>query len=101
MNDEIRALEANNTWFLLPPSYHPIGCKWVFKVKFHSDDTVERYKAQLVEKEFTQQEWIDYNETFTPVAKYNNSQMLTCYRFYSQLDASSNGCPKCLFSWCF
>ena len=78
MNDEIRALEENNTWSLVPfpPGSHPIGCKWVFKVKFNSNGTVERYKARLVAKEFTQREWINYNETFTPVAKLTSVRCL-------------------------
>ena len=62
MATEIVALEANNTWILtsLPPNKKPIGCKWVYKVKYKSDGSVERYKARLVAKRFTQKEGIDY-----------------------------------------
>ncbi|XP_062013972.1 uncharacterized mitochondrial protein AtMg00820-like [Rosa rugosa] len=53
----------------LPSGHHLIGCKWVFKIKYHVHGTVERYKAQLVAKGFTQREGVDYKDTFAPVAK--------------------------------
>lgn len=52
MDAELNALQQNNTWTIttLPPNKRAIGCKWVYKVKFHSDGTIERYKARLVAK---------------------------------------------------
>ncbi|CAM8882206.1 unnamed protein product [Rhodiola kirilowii] len=71
MNKEIGALEQNHTWIVttLPPDKRAVDCKWVFKVKHHSDGTIERYKARLVAKGFTQVEGIDYHDTFAPVIK--------------------------------
>nr|GEU33376.1 putative mitochondrial protein [Tanacetum cinerariifolium] len=49
MNKELQALEANKTWelVLLPHGKIPIGCKWVYRIKFHADGTMERCKARL------------------------------------------------------
>ena len=71
MDAEIAALEANNTWTIthLPHNKHPIGCKWVYKIKYKADGSIERYKARLVAKGFTQKKGLDYLETFSPVAK--------------------------------
>nr|XP_009793449.1 PREDICTED: uncharacterized protein LOC104240318 [Nicotiana sylvestris] len=70
MTQEFEALYANNTWDLvpLPNGKHTISCRWVYKVK-HKADGIERYKARLVVKGYTQQARIDYTETFSPLVK--------------------------------
>lgn len=54
---------------ILPIGHKKISSKWVFKIKYNPDGTVERYKARLVIKGFHQKEGLDYKHTFAPVVK--------------------------------
>ena len=70
MKEELDALHKTGTWDMVnPPSGKTaIGRKWVYKIKTGSDGTVDRYKARLVSRGFTQEYGTDYEETFVPVA---------------------------------
>jgi hypothetical protein len=69
-----------------------MGCKWVFKKKLRPDGTIDKYKAQLVAKGYTQKEDEDYFNTYSPIARMTIEWVLlslaASYGFYY----SSNGC---------
>ncbi|KAJ9541133.1 hypothetical protein OSB04_027639 [Centaurea solstitialis] len=71
MNSEFSALQENHTWDLVPrPSDSPvIRCMWLFRHKFKSDGTLERYKARLVVNGKSQTVGIDCHDTFSLVVK--------------------------------
>jgi len=71
MCDEIAALRSNRTWSLVlfHSSMNIVGSRWVYRIKRRVDGSIERYKARLVARGFTQQEGIDYSETSSPVIK--------------------------------
>ncbi|KAJ0878262.1 putative RNA-directed DNA polymerase [Helianthus annuus] len=71
MNLEMEALLRNKTWELvdLPNNRKPIGCKWIYKIKYKANGEIERYKARLVAKGYNQREGLDIGETFSRVVK--------------------------------
>jgi len=90
INEEIESLKKNSTWeeVELPQERKTVNSKWVFKVKQKADGSVERYKARVVAKGFSQQYGTDYDETYVPVARYDSFRLLisiaSCHQWIPQ-----------------
>nr|CAN83337.1 hypothetical protein VITISV_004574 [Vitis vinifera] len=78
MDDEMNSMYMNGVWDLveLPHGCKLVGCKWVFKTKRDSSEKIERYKARLVVKGYSQREGIDFKETFSPVSTKDSFRVI-------------------------
>ena len=78
MQSEFDALQRCNAWLLVerPTDKKVIGCRWVLRTKFSADGSVERRKARLVARGFSQQPGMDFQETFAPVARLSSIRIL-------------------------
>ncbi|KAH9799739.1 hypothetical protein KPL71_000448 [Citrus sinensis] len=81
MQEELNQFERNNVWELVPYPKHQsiIGTKWVFRNKMDESGVVVRNKARLVAQCYNQEEGIDFDKTFAPVARLESIRILLAY----------------------
>ncbi|KAK6161170.1 hypothetical protein DH2020_004551 [Rehmannia glutinosa] len=96
MQEELNQFERNDVWELVPcpPSQTIIGTKWVFRNKLDDQGNIVRNKARLVAQGYCQEEGIDYDETFAPVARLEAIRILLAYSCFKnfklyQMDVKS------------
>ena len=87
MQEELNQFERNEVCELVPrPNDQSIiGTKWVYRNKMDENDIITRNKARLVAQGYNQQEGIDYEETFAPVARLEAIRMLlafSCHKIF-------------------
>jgi hypothetical protein len=72
--EEYKSILKNNVWDIVsrPKDKSVISSKWIYKIKHAADGSVEKFKAIFVARGFTQKEGIDYEETFSPLARYTS-----------------------------
>ncbi|GJU88977.1 retrovirus-related pol polyprotein from transposon TNT 1-94, partial [Tanacetum coccineum] len=84
MTEELNQFKRNKVWTLVPKPYGKtiIGLKWVFRNKMDEEGVVTKNKARLVAKWYRQEEGIDYDETFAPVARLEAIRIFLAYSSY-------------------
>ena len=86
-DEELDHIEKNETWDLVPrpKTKNIIGTKWVFKNKMNEDGQVIRNKARMVCKGYSQVKGIDFEETFSPVARLEAIVMFLDFASHQKL----------------
>ena len=60
----------------LPPGRKTIGNKWILNIKHKAYGTIDRYKARLIAKDYTQQKGIDNEKTFSPMVRFASIRLI-------------------------
>ncbi|GJX26708.1 gag-pol polyprotein [Tanacetum coccineum] len=96
MQDELNQFKQLDVWELvpLPDDRHAIKVKWLCKNKTDAENMVIRNKSHLVAKGYSQQEGIDFEESFALVARLKAVRMFVAYATHI-----SDGCEDCLPQW--
>ena len=84
-------IQEAGTWTVhdisdLPAGRQPVGRKWLFKLKHNGDGSVERYKARIVAKGYSQIAGLDYDETFASVTRYDSLRTIIALATHLGLD---------------
>nr|GEZ59441.1 retrovirus-related Pol polyprotein from transposon TNT 1-94 [Tanacetum cinerariifolium] len=96
IQEELLQFKLQEVWTLvdLPNGKNPIGTKWVFRNKEDERVIVIKNKARLVAQVYTQEEWIDYDEVFSPIAIIEAIRLFLAYASFKdfvvyQMDVKS------------
>lgn len=99
MKAEYDSIMQNNTWELVDrlKKHKVIGTKWVYKLKFRFNGSLEKHKARLVVKMYAQAEGLDYDETFAPTAQMVTIMTMNFHGCSLQVADLSDGCEVNIF----
>nr|GEU82342.1 non-heme dioxygenase N-terminal domain-containing protein [Tanacetum cinerariifolium] len=93
MEIELDSINKNNTWILttLPVNQKAIGLKWVFKTKRDAKGNIIKYKTRLVAKGYVQEQGIDFDEVFAPVARIETVRLILAPAAYHGWQPGNSG----------
>ena len=74
MTEEYQSIIKNDVWEVVPRPKNKdvVSSKWIYKIKHAADRSIEKHKTRFVARGFSQKEGIDYEETFSPIARYTS-----------------------------
>ena len=75
---KLGSLDDVQTWRVVERliGVNVVGCKWVFKINRNTAGEIDKYKAQLVAKGYSQVQGVDYDDTYAPVAQLSSLRMI-------------------------
>ena len=78
MTEEYQSIMKNDVWDIVPKTEGKsiVSSKWIYKIKYVADRSIEKYKAIFVARGSSQKEGIDYEETFAPLARYTSIRVI-------------------------
>eukprot|EP00253_Pinus_taeda_P031781 PITA_31781 len=79
MVEEYNSIMVNDVWGVVPrpQDRSVVGSRWIYKIRYTAEGSVEKYKAKFVAKGYAQKEGINYEETFASVASYTSIRTMT------------------------
>jgi hypothetical protein len=74
MMEEYNSIMKNDVWEIVPrpEGKSVVTSRWLYKLKYAVDGSIEKYKGRFVTRGFSQVEGVNYDETFAPVARYTS-----------------------------
>ena len=91
----------NDVWDIVPKPENKsvVSLKRIYKIKHATDGSIEKYKAIFVAIGFSQKEGIDYEETFSLVARYTSIRTIMYTCFHDEVGSTLDGCKHILLEW--